>query len=177
VEDDMTQLEPIKLELDNKSVEAILQAFDKVLLLADQRRGELADANDWQNLAYGLDAFRAFKANLDTLIRAIEDNVAETMPGKKQAVDGLGLLEKRSATSRRWDSEGLLQYMVRDVLDPDRTGEVNYDRMWDLIEALKKALPFTASLGWRVTALKELGMPVDNFCETTYGRQTITIAK
>jgi len=36
-------------------------------------------------------------------------------------------------------------------------------------------LPFTASLGWRVTALKEIDVPIDKFSETTYGRQTITI--
>lgn len=155
----------------------IITTFNNVLLEMDKYRAELADSQQWQALAAGLVQLRAFKANLDTLIRAIEDDVCEIMPGKKQAVEGVGLLEKRSMNSRKWDSEGLLQYMVRDVLDPDRTGEVNYDRMWDLIEALKKALPFTASLGWRVTALRELGMPVDNFCETTYGRQSLTITK
>jgi hypothetical protein len=177
MEENMTQLEPIKLDLDTTSVGAVLQAFDQVLMLADQQRAKLADAGDWQSLAYGLAAFRDFKANLDTLMRAIEDDVAAHLPEKKVVVDNFGTIERRSATSRRWDSEGLLQYMVRDVLDPDHTGEVNYDRMWDLIEALKKALPFTASLGWRVTALKDLNMPVDLFSETTYGRQTITIAK
>jgi len=136
----MSEIEHVTPEIEMGSVAVILEAFDQVLMRADEHRSELADQGDWESLLHGL-------------------------------------VERKSATTRRWDSEGLLQYMVRDVLDPERTGEVNYDRMWDLIEALKKALPFTASLGWRVTALKELGMPVDNFCEVNYGRQTITIAK
>jgi hypothetical protein len=173
----MSELEHVTPEIEIGSVAVILEAFDQVLMRADEHRSELAMSGDWESLLHGLVAFKKFKANLDILIRAIEDDVAANLPEKKMAVEGIGLVERKSATTRRWDSEGLLQYMVRDVLDPERTGEVNYDRMWDLIEALKKALPFTASLGWRVTALKELGMPVDNFCEVNYGRQTITIAK
>jgi hypothetical protein len=154
-----------------------MAAMNDVLVQVDARRAELADDRDWQSLAHGLKALREFKANLDIVIRAVEDDVAAHMPEKKIPLEGVGLLERRAANQRRWDSEGLLQYMVRDVLDPDHTGEVNYDRMWDLIEALKKAIPFTASLGWRVTALKELNMPVDLFSETTPGRLTVTIGK
>jgi hypothetical protein len=164
-------VQPLDLSVD------VIATFNQVLMSADARRAQLADQGDWQSLAHGLRALRDFKANLDTLIRAIEDDTAANMPEKKIALEGVGLLERRAANQRKWDSEGLLQYMVRDVLDPDRTGEVNYDRMWDLIEALKKAIPFTASLGWRVTALKELNMPVNMFCETTPGRLTVTIAK
>lgn len=172
------QLEPTTFTPERLGREIdLIKMFNNVLMEMDKRRTELADAGEWQNLTYGLVQLREFKANVDVLIRAIEDDVAASMPGKKQVIEGLGLLEKRSATSRKWDSEGLLQYLVRDTLDPDHTGEVNYDRMWDLIEALKKVIPFTASLGWRVTALKELGMPVDTFCETTVGRQTIVITK
>lgn len=173
----MTELTRYQPAIETAAVGAILATFNEVLLEADKHRAELADNRDWASLAYGLAAFREFKANLDTLIRAIEDDVAANMPEKKIPLEGVGLLERRSAMQRKWDSEGLLQYMVRDVLDPDRTGEVNYDRMWDLIEALKKAIPFTPSLGWRVTALKELNMPVDMFSETTPGRLTITIGK
>lgn len=175
----MTELERIAPDLDNVRWGDIdvFATMNQVLMHADKVRDQLADKGDWENLAHGLRSLRDFKANLDTLIRSVEDDVAANMPQKKIALEGVGLLERRAANQRKWDSEGLLQYMVRDVLDPDRTGEVNYDRMWDLIEALKKVIPFTASLGWRVTALKELGMPVDNFCETVPGRLTVTIGK
>jgi hypothetical protein len=46
-----------------------------------------------------------------------------------------------------------------------------------LIDTLKAVLPFTASLGWRVTALKELGIDVSEYSEATYGRQTVQITK
>jgi hypothetical protein len=155
----------------------IVANFSRALLDADDMREELAEQGDWLSLAHGLDSFKRMKAELDILIRAIEDDCAAHLPQKKVVVEGFATLERRSTTSRKWDSEGLLRYMVRDVLDPDHTGEINYDRIWDLIEALQKALPLTASLGWRVTALKELNMPVDSFSETSYGRQTITIQK
>ena len=175
----MTQeIETVPFSVDQVRLTAdIMDTLNQVLMQSDQRRAELAEQRDWQSLAHGLRTLRDFKANLDTLIRAIEDDVAAHMPEKKIALEGVGLLERRAVMQRKWDSEGLLQYMVRDVLDPDRTGEVNYDRMWDLIEALKKAIPFTASLGWRVTALKELNMPVDNFCEAVPARLTVTIGK
>jgi hypothetical protein len=155
----------------------IVASFSRVLLDADDIRAELAEQGDWLALAHGLDSFKRMKAELDILIRGIEDDCVRHLPHKKVVVEGFGTLERRSTTSRKWDSEGLLRYMVRDVLDPDRTGEIDYDRIWTLVEALQKALPLTASLGWRVTALKELNMPVDSFSETSYGRQTITILK
>lgn len=172
-----TEIEKINGGLDATKTPEVVKVFNRALLDADEMRQELADRGDYEALAHGLVAFRDLKMNLDILVRAIEDDVAAHLPAKKHVIEGLGTFERRSDTKRKWDSEGLLQYMVRDVLDPDRTGEVNYDRMWDLIEALKKCLPFTSSLGWRVNALKELGMPVDNFCETTYGRQAITVVK
>lgn len=155
----------------------IVAVFSRALMDADDMRAELAEQGDWLALAYGLASFKKMKAELDVLIRGIEDDCAAHLPSKKVVVEGLGVLERRSTTTRKWDSEGLLRYMVRDVLDPDHTGEISYDRIWELVEALQKALPLTASLGWRVTALKELNMPVDTFSETSYGRQTITIQK
>jgi hypothetical protein len=178
MEDQMTtEIEKTTFGVATGGTPEIVKVFNRALLDADELRQELADAGDYTSLAYGLVAFKDLKANLDILVRAIEDDVAAHLPAKKHTIEGLGTFERRSTTSRKWDSEGLMQYMVRDVLDPDRTGEVNYDRIWDLIEALKAVLPLTASLGWRVTALKELGMPVDNFAETTYGRQTISVVK
>ena len=164
-------VQPLDLSVD------VIATFNQALLSADRRRAELAEQQDWQSLAHGLRALREFKANLDTLIRAIEDDTAANMPDKKIALEGVGLLERRASMQRKWDSEGLLQYLVRDVLDPDRTGEVDYDRMWDLIEALKAVIPFTPSLGWRVTALKDRHIPIDNFCEITPARLTVTIGK
>lgn len=157
------------------TAEQALANFGKLLLDADYARQQLAEQGDYVALAHGLRAFRDMKAQLDVLIRAIEDDVASLMPDKKVVVDNFGTLERRSTTSRKWDSENLLQHIVRMTLDPEFTGEVKYENVFDLIQVLKAVLPFTASTAWRVTALRDNDVPIDQFCETTYGRQTITI--
>lgn len=152
-----------------------IAGFGKLLLDADYARQQLAEAKDYASLAHGLRAFRNMKAQIDVLIRAIEDDVASLMPDKKVVVDNFGTLERRSTTTRKWDSENLLQHLVRMTLDPEFTGEVKYENVFDLIQVLKAVLPFTPSTAWRVTALRDNNVPVDEFCETTYGRQTVTI--
>lgn len=145
------------------------------LMRADDRRAELYAAGDYVTLAWVVNEARKVKADLDAFVRECEENVAALMPSKKETIDGLGVIEKRTASSRKWDSEGLLKDLVRRNLDPEGTGEITLERVFDLIEALKKALPLTASLGWRVTPLKEDGYDVDKYSEVTYGRSNIQI--
>lgn len=145
------------------------------LLRADDRRRELVAAGDWQTLTYGLVEFRKIKNDLDALVREVEENIASLLPEKKVALDGLGVIERRTASSRKWDSEGLLKDLVRATLDPEGTGEVHVQNVMNLIELLKKVLPLTGSLGWRVTPLREHGVAVDDYSETTYGRSTVQI--
>lgn len=145
------------------------------LLRADDRRAELYAAGDWVTLSFVVNEARKFKAELDAFVRECEENVAALLPSKKEIVDGLGVIEKRTTSSRKWDSEGLLKDLVRRNLDPEGTGEITLDRVFTLIEALKKALPLTPSLGWRVTPLREDGVDVDQYSEVTYGRSNIQI--
>lgn len=145
------------------------------LLRADDLRAELYLAGDYVTLAWVVNEARKIKADLDTFVRECEENVAALMPNKKEAIDGLGVIEKRTTSSRKWDSESLLKDLVRRNLDPDGTGEITLERVFNLIEALKKALPLTASLGWRVTPLREDGYDVDQYSEVTYGRSNIQI--
>jgi hypothetical protein len=46
-----------------------------------------------------------------------------------------------------------------------------------LIDVLKKVLPLTGSLGWRSTALQEVGFDPKAYSDITYGRKTISIKK
>lgn len=142
---------------------------------ADDRRAELYAAGDYVTLAWVVNEARKIKADLDAFVRECEENVAALMPTKKEAIDGLGVIEKRTTSSRKWDSEGLLKDLVRRNLDPEGTGEITLDRVFTMIEALKKALPLTPSLGWRVTPLKEDGVDVEQYSEVTYGRSNIQI--
>jgi hypothetical protein len=68
-----------------------------------------------------------------------------------------------------------MRKLVRDILDPDRTGEVKVEQVMKLISTLEQVLPLTPSLGWRVTPLKENGVNIDAYSEVTYGRSNITI--
>jgi hypothetical protein len=149
----------------------------KDLLRADDRRAELVAAGDWQTLAWGLVEMKKIKADLDALVREVEENIAALLPDKKATVDGLGVLERRTSSSRKWDSEGLLRDLVRKYLDPEQTGEltVTWETVSGLIAMLQKALPLTGSLGWRVTPMREHGINPDDYSEVTYGRSTVQI--
>lgn len=139
----------------------------------DARRAELATAGDFEGLAFGLVALKVIVDDLRTLIRSIEDDVVALLPAKKVVVDGLGVLEKKKGSARKaWQSEDLLGQVIRLAVDPDGTGEI--PPPGELLERLRSTLvavvPFTGSLGWRVGALRDLGLDPDEWCHTEPGR-------
>jgi len=171
----MTDIVPVPF---NSSLE--LQGQDGLraaIMQADTGRAELALAGDYTQLLKGLLYLKDIKADLDTLIRACEDDITTLMPEKKMFIDDVGTVERRTSSTRKWESEELLRHITRSVLDPHRTGEITIHNVVRLIDTLKAVLPFTASLGWRVTALKELGIDVSEYSEATHGRQTVQITK
>lgn len=145
------------------------------LLRADERRAELYAAGDYVTLAFVVNEARKIKADLDAFLRECEENVAALMPNKKEVIDGLGVVEKRTTSSRKWESDVLLRTLVRRTLDPDQTGELKVENIKSLLSMLEQVLPLTASLGWRVTPLREYGINVDAYSEVTYGRSNIQI--
>lgn len=169
----MTELVPIEQTTALTPVTGLQQA----LMVTDEMRAELALRGDIEQLLQGLEYLKTIKRDLDTLIRATEDNVVDLMVGKKEVFDGIGVVEKKTAVARKWDSEGLLKHLVRSSLDPDGTGEITLDSVFSLIENLKSVLPLTGSLGWRVTELTKLGIDTDDFCDKTFGRTGLTITK
>lgn len=152
-----------------------VKSFQQALLIADDMRAELVQEGDWLQLCYAVEGLKAIKRDLDTLLRECEEDVANLLPDKKVVVEGFGVVERRTASSRKWDSETLLMDICRRVLDPDGTGEIKVSAVVDLITVLKKMLPITGSLGWRVTALKDAGIDPDNYSDVTYGRKSIQI--
>lgn len=147
----------------------------EALMVCDTGRAELATTGDYQQLLAGWQYLKRIKADIDVLMRATEDDITRLMPEKKMVIDGIGLIERRTTSTRKWDSENLMKDLCRSSLDPDNTGEITMSGVANLLANLKAALPLTGSLGWRVTALKELGIDPDYYGEATYGRQTITI--
>lgn len=169
----MSDLEPLGTPDRVRAMEGIAAA----ILAADQTRRELAEAGDWESLAWGLDRLRAIRAAFGDVIQATETDVAELMPSKRETIDGLGTIERRKGSTRKkWESAELVRRLVRDALDPDGTGEIP-ESVPEAVEAAVGALvecaPFTSSMGWRVGPLRDRGIDPDEWCETTPGRVTI----
>ena len=153
----------------------VANGFQDALLVADDLRAELVERGDWLQLCYAIEGLRAIKKDLDTLLRACEEDAANLLPEKKVMIDGFGVVEKRVSSSRKWDSEHLLMDVCRQVLDPEGTGEIQPSRVVELIGVLKQIMPITGSLGWRTTALKEQGIDPDDYSEKTWGRRSVQI--
>lgn len=151
----------------------------EVLAQADTQRANLAAAGDGETIARAIPLLKALYGDLATLIRSCEDDVVAWMPDRKVEIDGLGVLERRKATDRkRWESELLLRQCVRAALDPDDTGEIPADPIEAVdrvLATLVDVMPVTPSLGWRVSALRALGIDPDEWCEATPGRVGLQI--
>lgn len=169
--------EIIKVALpDNTSGGDVIAVFNNALMQMDDYRVALHEQGDFESLAHGLTNLVEFRNNLTALIQAIENNLYEILPDKKNMIDGVGIVEKRRSNTKKWESERLLNDIVRRKLD-NGTGEVTPTDVFELIETLKKVLPLTQSLGWRATALREENIDTDQYCDVTWGRPTVTIQK
>ena len=153
-----------------------LASFQSALMAMDDYREQLAKTGDWNTLANGLVNLNDFKTNLIMLIQQIELDIYELMPDKKTVIEGVGILEKRRANTKKWNSEELLEQIVSRKLQTE-TGEVHPSDIFDLIDTLKRVLPLTGSLGWRTGELKKENIDIEDYCTVTWGRQTISISK
>lgn len=147
------------------------------ILHADTLRQELADRGDYTQLLYAMMGLKAIKGDLDTLLREVENDIARLLPEKKMVIENIGQVERKTTITRKWESGELLTALLKATLvDPD-TGELSQQVLARVEAVLKEALPLTASLGWRVTGLQALGVDPDEYCDKTFGRQTINIIK
>lgn len=150
-----------------------LLALRQAVAAADEHRSELAEAGDWAALIEGLASLKPLLADLRTLANAIEDDAARLMPSKREELPGIGVVERKKGTDRKaWQSEDLLRELVLSVSTADENGEKHTDPD-ELLDRLKAAVPFTGSLGWRVTALRAMGLDPDEWCETKPGRVSL----
>ena len=168
--------EIIKVALPDRITGDAIAAFQNALLLMDDYRQDLAEQGDWESLCYGLTNLIEFKQSLSALVEAIQHNIYELMPDKKTVIEGLGTFEKRRGNSKKWESERLLNDIVSNKLN-NGTGEITPTDVFNLIETLKKVMPLTPSMGWRVTELKNENIDTDDYCDVTWGRPTISVTK
>jgi hypothetical protein len=173
----MSELEKISSEL--SAVDAtpnLIAEFQKALIHMDDFRQDLTDTGQWEALAHGLTQLSEFKKSLSVLIESIELDINKLLPEKKVVVEGIGIIEKRTSTSKKWESDRLLDNIVRRCLD-NGTGEITPTDVMRLVDTLKKVLPLTASMGWRSTELELHGFDPKDFSDTVFGRKTVTIKK
>lgn len=168
--------EIIKVSLPDKPGSDVIAVFNNALMQMDDYRADLYENGDYESLSHGLVNLVDFRNNLTALIQAIENNLYEVLPDKKNVIEGVGIIEKRRSNTKKWESERLLNDIVRRKLD-NGTGEVTPTDVFELIETLKKVLPLTQSLGWRATALREENFDTDEYCDVAWGRPTVTIQK
>lgn len=159
----------------NEFVERSDGGLRGAILHADTLRQELAERGDYTQLLYAMQGLRAIKADLDTLLREVENDVARLLPEKKMAIDDIGQVERKTTINRKWESGNLLVALLKATLVDPETGELSPQTLARVEAVLKEALPLTASLGWRVTGLQALGINPDDYCDKTFGRQTISI--
>jgi hypothetical protein len=175
--EEMSELERIGNDLPEiDTTPNLIAEFQKALIHMDDFRQDLADTGNWEALAHGLTQLSEFKKNLSMLIESIELDINKLLPEKKVIMEGLGIIEKRTSTSKKWESERLLDNIVRRCLD-NGTGEITPADVMHLVETLKRVLPLTASLGWRSTELELHGFDPKDFSDTVFGRKTVTIKK
>lgn len=107
----------------------------------------------------------------------IEQATVRAMPHRKMVIDGIGTVEKTTETARKeWDHPLVAGQVLRSATDSwaKETGEiVDQELAGKVLDAFMAA----ARMEWRVTALKDLGINPDNYCETTYGSQKIRVTR
>ncbi len=154
-----------------------IEALRLAVMKLDAERQTLADLGDWPSLALGLRDLNALISDLRLLAGEVEGDVVKLLPQKRVPLDDETMIERKRAVSRKhWDSLLLLDKVVRTALDPMGTGEITVGvaEGIDIVKtAIAETAPFTGSLGWRVTALRNMGIEPEDYCEVDYGREGI----
>lgn len=154
---------------------------------------DLPTATDYERVAIGLDGHldtwtvddlaallhqcRDARRALTDLEHLVEDTLASKLTDKRTELDGMVLEMRGGNVRKKWDSERLLSEVLRRGIDPDGTGVLPEPA--ELLERARsvvaRCVPVTPSLGWRVGALRDLGLDPDEWCETTPGRKSVQI--
>jgi hypothetical protein len=122
-------------------------------------------------LATELHSIRSQIANLKLREQDVEDRLAAEMEDKRLEVPSLGVFERHTSSSRKqWQHDDLRREVVKHaerIVTED--GEIESEA-----EAHVRTLfDCMAPSYWRVGALRGLGIDASEYCETTWGRQTV----
>lgn len=121
------------------------------------------DDGDVEELARHFVTLSELSRQLKDITRFVEETLVEVMPDEFVELPGLGVFQRRVGAARKnWDSESLFNTIRRE------------SETWDeFADRIREAVPFTGSLGWRVTALKKWGIDPDEYAEKSPGRVSV----
>lgn len=147
---------------------------------AAQLRAQLADPtipDDLERLAAWCWQLRQTKAALEAVLIDSEAVLYEVAGKGNHELPGVPPFEaRRGAVRKKWQSDDLVRLLVRRGLDPAGTGEVTaaqVEAVERVVAELVACAPFTPSMGWRATALRERGLDPEEFCESAPGRVSV----
>jgi hypothetical protein len=119
---------------------------------------------------------RQISASLRDVLTEAELTLCEMAePGVHESPGAPAWQARKGSPRRKWDTEALVPAVVRRALDPDGTGEIppTMEAVDRLVSVLLATAPFTPSMGWRTSALRDLGIDPDEWSETSPGRPSI----
>lgn len=108
------------------------------------------------------------KAAITELITQTENAIGEAMAGKRLELPGLGVIERNKRSARKAWNHADLQQAIRQVAMDNRLADPETGELETAAEAEARLLKETANPSWRTTALKEIGIDPDEYCETTF---------
>lgn len=154
----------------------MLDESEKILAVLDEEATpDNLDSYDIETLARLLLQSREMVRVMRDITGRIEQATVRAMPHRKMVIEGVGHLEKAAETTRRaWDSPLLAGAVLKAAVTQwvQETGEVVGDDVANMVlEAFMKA----ARPEWRVTALRDMGIDADNYCEVSYGEQKVRV--
>lgn len=157
-------------------VQHTLAVLRSAILAWDEERLRLAEAGDYEALAWGAQGLGALTSDLRQLHEDVRRDVAEIVDDlqgnlssdgtyyygvNRIEVPGLGLVEVNGGWTRtKWRSTELLRYLLRDIADhsPERIvtadGEIvdpaESELLARIADVLSETMPLNPSLSWRV---------------------------
>jgi hypothetical protein len=176
----MTELEPVSPLPQPAPTDAVRALREAIAKITDDAK-VLAEAGDYEGLIRGLEPLQQIIGDLRIVENDVRNFIADTMPERRVTIPGVGTVERRlKITRRNWDSEAILRRLIMQALVDPETGEIPNSPMEavdKVIVEVKACAPFTGSMAWRTTALRERGFDLDEWCEEHRGGYTVTFSR
>lgn len=182
-----------------------LRSLRAVLLQLDERRQELVEEDNVEDLAAGVQDLQTILFDIRAIEYQTRIDLAEMIDRRagrhtsvnRLEVDGVGALEVKGGWTRKgWRSNDLLRNLIAKALEEvderivDGMGEIreveDSESLDAIMEALTTCLPITASLSWRtgqekkdgtLTGLKAYGFDDEDYCERIEQPRLATVPK